>query len=131
MGMLPPRMCSKCHQTSVPGSRFCALHNRLPESRHPRGPLEKLYNCVKWRKWTRQAVLFRDPLCANIINGTRCPRLATDVHHVVDAEEWMARGEDFYDQDNLVGLCHTCHTAIRRGPGTFATPPDNVFSPVI
>lgn len=108
-------MCSKCHQTSVPGSRFCALHNKLPDSRHPRGPLKKLYDCVLWRRHTRNAVLARDPLCTFTVNGDRCPRLAEDIHHVVDAEEWMARGNDFYDQDNLVGLCKPHHTGIRRG----------------
>jgi hypothetical protein len=116
MGMRPARMCSKCHQTAVAGGRFCAMHNSLPDSGHgARGPLEKLYNCVGWRKWTRNAVLFRDPICAFIVNGTRCARLATDVHHKVDAEIFLAQGGDFYDQDNLEGLCHAHHTGIRRG----------------
>jgi hypothetical protein len=60
-------------------------------------------------------VLARDPLCTFKVNGSRCPRLATDVHHKVDAEEWMALGNDFYDLDNLEGLCHAHHTGIRRG----------------
>jgi len=113
MGMLPKRMCSKCHQTSVPGSRFCALHTTA-DSRHPRSATKRLYDCKKW-KLTRQRVLALNPVCTNMINSLPCPRLSTDVHHVVDAEEYMARGGDFYDRDNLQALCHTCHTAIRRG----------------
>jgi hypothetical protein len=114
MGFLPKRMCSKCHQLSVPPSRFCALHS-VPESRHPRGPswLKKLYDTALWRVHTRRAVLARDPICAFLVNGTRCVRLACDIHHIEDAEAYMARGGDFYDLDNLCGLCKEHHTTIR------------------
>jgi hypothetical protein len=134
MGMLPARMCSKCHATAVPGSRFCPKHTAMPEARHPRGPLKRLYDCKLWRVITRNLVLARDPICAFIVNGTRCPRLAQDIHHIVDAEEWMAKGGYFYDTANLCGLCKEHHTAIRRFPvGTesLAPPPDNGWSPVI
>jgi hypothetical protein len=117
MPQRPARFCGKCHRTAEPGSPpRCAMHRAMPDSRHgDRGPLEKFYNCARWRPHTRRAILSRDPMCQNTINGSPCLRLSTDVHHKVDAEEWVAAGNDFYDQDNLQGLCHTCHTAIRRG----------------
>jgi hypothetical protein len=87
------------------------MHAAMPGSRHPRGTLEKFYNCVRWRPHTRNAVLFADPLCVFVLaDGTRCPRLATDVHHKVDATIWIAAGNDFYDLSNLEGLCKTHHS---------------------
>jgi hypothetical protein len=61
-------------------------------------------------------VLFRDPLCAFIVNGTRCARLATAVHHIIDAVTWTAQGGDFCDIENLCGLCKEHHDAIRHMP---------------
>jgi hypothetical protein len=50
MPMRPARFCSRCHRTAVAGGRLCALHGIMPDSGHgARSPLEKLYNCVKWR----------------------------------------------------------------------------------
>lgn len=112
-----PRMCSRCLATSAPGSQFCAKHAAQPDTRHPRGLLKKLYDCVLWRFYTRNAVLARDPRCTFLVNGERCWELARDIHHSVDAEEWCAAGHNFYDLDNLVGLCKAHHTAIRRGRG--------------
>jgi hypothetical protein len=114
MGMLPARMCSKCHQTAVAGGRFCAEHNVAPRPAH--GSRNPLYNRVLWRKWTRNAVLFRDPICAFIANGTRCARLASAVHHIIDAETWVSQGHDFCDQENLCGLCKEHHDVIRHMP---------------
>jgi hypothetical protein len=114
VGMLPQRSCVKCYATRLPGSKFCATHQALPDIRH--GSRNPLYNTVLWRKWTRMQVLFRDPICAFIVNGTRCLRLASAIHHIIDAETWVAQGNDFCDQDNLCGLCKEHHDAIRHMP---------------
>jgi 5-methylcytosine-specific restriction endonuclease McrA len=115
MGMRPARMCSRCHQTAVAGGRFCALHN-VAAVRPAHGSRNPLYNQAVWRKWTRMHVLSRDAVCAFIVNGTRCTRLASAIHHIIPADEWTAAGHDFCDQDNLCGLCKEHHDAVRHMP---------------
>jgi hypothetical protein len=111
MGMLAPRMCKRCYQTAVQGTNLCAKHRAAPDTRQ-RSPLKKLYDCVRWRRYTRNAVLSRDPRCAYEELGTRCWRLGVHVHHVVEAEIWVAAGNDFYDMDNLVGMCQPHHNKV-------------------
>jgi 5-methylcytosine-specific restriction endonuclease McrA len=60
----------------------------------------------------RNEVLARDPQCTYVDEqGVRCPVLATDIHHVIDAVEWIAMGNDFHDPTNLAGLCHAHHSS--------------------
>jgi hypothetical protein len=120
MGQRAQRMCSKCYQTALPGSPLCAKHKAAPDTRQ-RSPLKRLYDRKLWRVYTKQAVMMRDAQCTEVVNGTRCPLLATDIHHVVDAIEWVAQHDgderSFYDLDNLAGLCHAHHarhTSLRR-----------------
>ncbi len=108
MGMRPPRMCKRCHATALPGTALCAKHTAAPEIRK-RNELRPLYCCKKWRI-TRMHVIARDAQCQRIENGIQCPRLSTDCHHVIEAEQWLAQGGDFYDMDNLEGLCHSHHS---------------------
>lgn len=111
------RMCSLCHQTTLPGQRHCAKHRAETRNR-PRNDLRRLYKCKAWYQ-TRTHVIFDQPICTWEENGVRvCPHLSTDVHHVIEAEEWMRNGGDFYDQTNLAGLCHahhSVHTARTQG----------------
>ena len=125
MGMRPPRMCKRCHNTALPGTSLCTKHAAQPEQRQ-RGALRKLYWRKLWRVTMRNIVLTRDAQCTHIENGTRCPRLATDIDHVIEAEQWVAQhgGEEmsFFDANNLRGLCHSHHskrTALEQG---FARP---------
>lgn len=64
------------------------------------------------RRWKvlRGHLLSESPLCAV------CRRLgryeaATEIHHIVPAREMLDRygSEGFYDERNLVNLCHRCH----------------------
>jgi RNA polymerase subunit RPABC4/transcription elongation factor Spt4 len=141
MGMLPPRMCRKCLALAEPGTTLCAAHRDAAavadaeRSRNSKPPYNR--NSKAWRA-ARGLTLFRYPQCAQIAeDGTRCPELATEAHHVVKATDWIAQGGDYLDQDNLVGLCradHTRHTAAERTgvavPGSFAAP-SNEWSPVV
>ena len=109
-------MCAKCHQTAQPSERYCAKHKELTAKRD-RNELRPLYKCKRWRI-TREVVLDRDTQCTVEEYGRRCPQLSTDVHHVIDALEWVANGHDFYDTDNLQGMCHphhSSHTARTQG----------------
>lgn len=141
MGMRPPKMCAKCHNTAEPGSSYCAAHRNAvavaDKQRKAAKPVPYNPNSKAWRM-TRAETLFRYPQCAQLDEqGTRCLELANEAHHVIKATEYMAQGGDYLDQDNLVGLCRACHTrhtiAERMGtqaPGSFA-PPDNKWSPCI
>jgi hypothetical protein len=109
-------MCSKCLATATHG-KYCAAHKDTERQRDRQrqrvnadNPLYKLYKCKLWRVFVRDEVLMRDPQCVEVENGVRCQRLATDIHHVVDADTWVAQGSDFYDTDNLAGLCHAHHS---------------------
>ena len=109
MGMRAKRSCTRCYATAEAGSNLCAKHKAAPDNRR-RSPLRKLYWTKLWRVVIRGEVLLRDPICAHTENGARCPRLATDIDHIIDAEVWVAAGRDFYDMDNLRGLCHSHHS---------------------
>jgi 5-methylcytosine-specific restriction endonuclease McrA len=106
-------MCSKCHGTAVAGTRFCLNHQNAvaaaDRQRKDADGLRKLYNCKLWRVIVRGSVLSRDAQCAQEDSGMRCPRLATEVDHIVEAVTWVAQGHDFYDEDNLRGLCKAHH----------------------
>lgn len=116
MGIRPSKMCSKCHRTAALGSRYCTLHANTQaiadKMRKLSSELRKLYNTKMWRVITRNSVLTRDAQCTHLDNGIRCPFLSTDVHHIIEAQLWVAQGGDFYAEDNLVGLCHSHHSRI-------------------
>jgi len=112
------RMCSKCYAQALPGSPRCAAHAQREPNRK-RNDLRPLYKCKRWRV-TRMHVLARDVQCTHKENGKQCVQLSTDVHHVVEAEQWVAQGGDFYDQDNLAGLCHPHHSGITARTQGFA-----------
>lgn len=124
MGMRPAKMCSRCHQTALPGSSFCAAHKATEqqnERTRKQSPFQLLYKRRAWRL-TREQVLSDDPQCAFVDdNGVRCPLLATDVHHVIRAEVWVTvMGRDFHDTDNLEGVCKAHHSRYTAGEVGFA-----------
>jgi hypothetical protein len=114
MPQIPARFCGRCHRTALPGSPpRCAMHQAAPKSPGA-SSRDARYQTARWRRWTRQAVLSRDALCAFITMGVRCQRLASEIHHIVSAEVWTAAGQDFFDVENLVGLCAEHHGVVRH-----------------
>jgi hypothetical protein len=105
-------MCAKCYATATHG-RYCGRHKdeeRVRERRYNKDPLRRLFQRKAWTQ-TRDQILADDPVCAFVdAQGNRCPLLATDVHHKIQADKWIAQGGDFYDMDNLEGLCHAHHS---------------------
>jgi len=113
MGFRPQKLCAACIRPAMDGSRYCTQHQGLAQQREAEyrdNALRKLYRTRRWRL-TRAQVLHDDPICAHVEGGRRCPWLATNVHHVIRAEIWVARGGDFFDPANLQGLCHAHHSA--------------------
>jgi hypothetical protein len=140
MPMLPPRMCSKCYNTALVGSRYCELHKNTEAERdaerHRNNPPAYNRNSRAWRQ-TRAIVLSTYPFCAYVDSGVRCKMLSVEAHHVVKATEWIKRGGHYLDRSNIVGLCKRHHTmctqAERMGTtvlGSFA-PPSSTWSPCV
>jgi hypothetical protein len=117
MGMLPKRMCGRCLKTALPGPGppRCAMHQATPASPGS-SSRDRRYQLAQWRIHTRRVVLGRDALCAFIVNGRRCVRLGTQIHHIIDVITWTAQGHDFFDVENLCGLCAEHHDQIRHMP---------------
>lgn len=107
------KLCKKagCNRLATDGHKYCDLHQHLeraeeerrlhwrPDSRYT---IEwpELYNNSKWKEMSRN-FLKNFPTCAV------CGGKATEVHHKI-----AHRGnvDLFYNEDNLVSLCHDCHS---------------------
>jgi 5-methylcytosine-specific restriction endonuclease McrA len=103
---MPTRLClqSQCPEPATYRGR-CATHARAREKQTHGN--KSIYNSKRW-KVLRRSVLFNHPLC-------ECGEIATDVHHIQDIE----KGGDPWARDNLMALCHRCHSKItRHGMGT-------------
>ena len=128
MGIRPRRMCSRCHRTALPGQRFCAAHKNTLKERersYAKNPLKKLFGRKAWKQTREQALFDAGHVCQHIDgNGVRCPLLATDIHHVVQADVYIAQhgGDEsaFYDSDNLQALCHAHHSSVTAREVGFA-----------
>jgi 5-methylcytosine-specific restriction endonuclease McrA len=66
-----------------------------------------LYRTAEWLA-TRDAVLFRDPLCQWCLACGMAVE-ATDADHIIPSSMLHARSE-FFDQDNIVGSCRSCNS---------------------
>jgi 5-methylcytosine-specific restriction endonuclease McrA len=61
---------------------------------------------AQWKR-TRLYILQRDPVC--ITPG--CNNPSTEVDHKIRASVWVSQGNNYYDDSNLQGLCHRCHSS--------------------
>lgn len=68
-----------------------------------------LYKTSEWLA-TRDAVLFRDPLCQWCL-ACGVATEATDADHIIPSRRLSSRS-DFFDQENIVGSCRSCN--VRR-----------------
>lgn len=96
-----PRALPRTAPTAV------APHDHLPGRKAP-------FACDKrWRK-VRASKLASDPLCEDC-NGEGRTEVATQVHHKVKRRDDPTM-ESWLDLDNLMSLCHSCHSIrTRRG----------------
>jgi len=93
---------------------YCPAHAAKQRAERNNDPLKRLYNCARWQA-TRLVVLARDSVCM------ACHAWASEVvHHVIDARVWVERGNDFYDESNLIGWCKNCHDAHTARTGGWA-----------
>jgi 5-methylcytosine-specific restriction endonuclease McrA len=66
-----------------------------------------LYRTAEWLA-TRDAVLYRDPLCVWCLSCGVATE-ATDADHIISSSSLTSRA-DFFDQDNIVGSCRSCNS---------------------
>lgn len=66
-----------------------------------------LYKTAEWLA-TRDAVLFRDPLCQWCLACGLAVE-ATEADHVIPSSHSSSHAE-FFDQENIVGSCRSCNT---------------------
>lgn len=89
--------------------------NKLPkQKRKSNGDNRKIrikfYNSTKWQK-LRNTKLSDQPLCEKCLENNRIT-LANQVHHIVS---FMSATNDddrsilFFDYDNLMSICESCH----------------------
>jgi 5-methylcytosine-specific restriction protein A len=103
------------------GKLNCQTHNRhrIYDRERANNQNRKLYHTSKWRFRTRPRIFNRDPLCkiARIcVEKFGDVAASTEVDHIIPF-----RGQgDFFDESNLQGACHDCHswkTATENGFG--------------
>ena len=108
-----PQACWKatCLAPAERGTRACPMHRRGQRHRTPvhgigRGTSgERGYNYA-WQKLSKWK-LKKSPWCVDCIReGKACPRMATEVHHVVALRDGGRR----MDEANLESLCKFHHT---------------------
>jgi len=114
---MPTRAKTICNQPNCPNTtddRYCADHKRdntradyrrdLDKQRAD-DPYRKMRSTAQWRR-TREFILSRDPICR------MCHREASvEVDHIIMATMWCSTGEhNYYDERNLQGMCHACHS---------------------
>ena len=88
-------------------SRFCATHstdNYAERKAQARPERDSWYDRAAWRTYVKPYKLRHDPLCHD------CGKEAKEVHHIDDS--WKESGDWrlFIDQNNLMSLCHRCHS---------------------
>ncbi len=81
----------------------------------PKDYSKKIYKSKRWQI-VRHQVLVRDNyLCQRTINGVKCERPATEVHHIEYITPSNVNDPNItYDQDNLISLCWKCHNDIHH-----------------
>jgi 5-methylcytosine-specific restriction protein A len=103
------RECSQPACRKLTTTRFCEKHlveNHAKESsrQHDRGrrddPFRAIYKTARWQR-VRIQIIYRDPLCCI------CKMAASEmVDHIIPARDYAG---DFFDEENLQGLCKACH----------------------
>jgi hypothetical protein len=93
--------------------KFCDEHktnNYIQRRNAARPELDSWYDRAAWRGpyGARGYKLRHDPIC----EAVGCRKPATDVHHRDGSWKTTGNWRLFIDQNNLVSLCHECHSSI-------------------
>jgi 5-methylcytosine-specific restriction protein A len=98
-----------CNTLIDMNERYCKEHTRPPKTeafKNAGRSNTSLYNTVRWRK-LRNKILKEYPCCFKCGIGKDETRL--EVHHKIEPR---GNEELFFDEDNLITVCGTCHRVI-------------------
>ena len=96
-----------CSRYRVEGHNYCDKHIQDEDNEKNVYSIMKhnewsnLYQCKEWKEISN-AMLVEHPICQYCLNAQ-----ATEVHHKIPHR---GNKELFLDKNNLVALCHNCHT---------------------
>ena len=100
---------TNCCRLVIPPNKYCPEHQSLERAEQERKKVfyakgnhnawPQMYNSPRW-KALRQAKLREQPFCEI------CGAEATEVHHI---HPHNGDVDVFYDYDNLMSICHSCH----------------------
>lgn len=77
---------------------------------HNRRPMKRmLYNSDDWKRLVTSLKSMGNSICQRVDSSTwvRCRGVTYAFHHILEAEE--NNRELWYEPQNLVGVCHSCH----------------------
>jgi hypothetical protein len=84
----------------------CPAHRREHDrNRTVDKPVKRLFGLADWKR-TRARMLTLNGICQRVIDGVRCSKPVAEVHHLIGAEQSVARGV-FYDWHFLAGVCES------------------------
>lgn len=105
---MPKKPKKPCKHPGCPlltDDTYCEFHVRLYANGRPSAN-ERGYDS-RWRT-IRRSFLKRNPLCAECAKVNKVTG-ATEVHHIIPIAEGGT-----HDDENLMALCHSCHSKITR-----------------
>lgn len=116
-----PRACTVSGCSDLAAARGLCQEHATQRQRH--GGDERLSAARRgyghrWRK-LRRLVLSRHPLCSDPFHIHELSSevvVATDVHHIVPLSS-AALTRELNREENLMPLCHSCHSRITAGGG--------------
>jgi len=102
----PPRICLApgCGVVGVFSAGYCPAHSGRGIAGKALRPLEQLYHTSAYKHRFQPRMKSCNPICQRIINGERCTRPSTVLHHLNEPRT----NEGFHDPKNIVMLC-ACH----------------------
>lgn len=108
----PPHPCNHPGCSTLTNQRYCPKHTELHKERirryeSSRGTAAARGYDVRWSR-ARRAYLAKHPWCVECGKEGIVKR-ATDVHHKTPHK---GNYELFWDENNWVSLCHSCHSKI-------------------
>lgn len=87
-----------CNELIKKGINYCSKHSKQHDNK---------YKTKKWQRLRRTKIL-NDPLCEMCLKNNDVKK-AEIIHHIKDGQLFK---ELFFDYDNLMSVCRSCHNKI-------------------
>jgi HNH endonuclease len=108
-----PRRCAfvGCHEVGVFNGPYCDDHKAQSSREH----IARRRYKIDERQWTALKDYLKgigNVICQRVIDGERCRKGIWCFHHIVPVE---VREDLAFTWENIVGLCHACHSSVEHG----------------